>query len=93
MYKSTSDRFSVREAVRIAWHGNISSFDENGDILAFMEVGINYDSYVQENNSLYKNIMIISSEEIFCLPLRAICGCSSVQTVYAEWAEIFSQLQ
>ncbi len=47
----------------------IPSYDENGEILAFIEVGANYDIYVQENNALYKNILILSSMAVIIIML------------------------
>lgn len=47
----------------------IPSYDENGDLLAFVEVGTSYDSYLQENNSLYKNILIVSSMAVIIIML------------------------
>lgn len=47
----------------------VPSYDENGEILAFIEVGTDYNYFAQENNELYKKTLIIAAMAVIIIML------------------------
>ncbi|MGN0630893.1 MAG: MFS transporter, partial [Ruminococcus sp.] len=47
----------------------LPSYDENGEVIAFIEVGTDYNYFVQENNRLFKKLLITASMAVIIIML------------------------
>lgn len=47
----------------------LPSYDENGEVIAFIEVGTDYNYFVHENKRLFKNLLITASMAVIIIML------------------------
>lgn len=60
----------------------IPMYDENGDVLAFIETGTDYSTFNEENNSLYIKVLMLAAMAVIIIMLlfsEILCGLQAVR--------------